>query len=344
MIRVWRGVGTGAGLFIILVLTLLALRLPVGDSLRLIWTGAFGDEAGVHRTLVRLIPLTLCGLGIIVAWRGGMYNIGGEGQFIAGGLVGCIVAKALLKMAHPPGWWLTDSAVLLGGIAGGAAWGALAGWLYVRRGVEVVISTILLNFIALQLLLYAVSGPLQEGKGQLPLTDKIPDALMLPRFNRQTDLHVGIFVAAFAVLAVFGWLFFTKSGFCLRVVGENPRVARANRIDAGRTRILAMAISGGLCGLAGGVEYVGVAGQLGNSFSQQWGFLAIPVALLAGLHPLILVLSGLYFAAILAGSKTMAGFTSDGTVLIYVVQAAAVLGLVALHAVRSRHPLATEVD
>jgi len=273
-----------------------------------------------------------------------MYNIGGEGQFIVGGLFGCILAKVLLRAEHPPPWWIADLGLLLASVLGGALWGALAGWLYVRRGVEVVISTILLNFIALQVLLYAVAGPLQEAKGQLPLSDKLPDSLMLPRFNPQTDLHAGIFVAALAVVGLFVWLYFTRSGFCLRVVGENPRVARANRINAEKMRIVAMAVSGGLCGLAGGVEYVGVAGQLGNSFSQQWGFLAIPVALLAGLHPLTLLLSALYFAAILSGSKMMAGFTAEGTVLIYVIQAVAVLGLVGLNALRTRRPVAVEVD
>ncbi len=103
-----------------------------------------------------------------------------------------------------------------------------------------------------------------------------------------------------------------------------------------------MSVSGGLCGLAGGVEYMGVTQQLGQGFAQNWGFLAIPVALLAGLHPLAVALSALYFAAILAGSKNLAGFTADGTVLIYVVQAAAVLGFVALKRWAATRPVPAE--
>lgn len=337
-----RGVGTGVGLLAILLLTLVALRLPVWESLKLITGGAFGDEAGLHRTLVRMIPLLLTGLGIVVAWRAGMYNIGGEGQFIVGGLFGAIVAKPMLATSHPPGWLVFGSLVLTASVLGGALWGALAGWLYAKRGVEVVISTILLNFIALQLLLFAVNGPLKASTGGLPQTDTVPDALLLPKFNPQTDLHFGIWLAILAVLGIYVYLYWTKSGFVLRLVGENARVARANRIDASRVRVLAMALSGGLCGLAGGVEYVGVAGQVGTSFSQQWGFLAIPVALVAGLNPLVLVPSALFFAAILAGSKNMAGFVSDGTALVYVVQAAAVLGLVAMRARAQRRPTVEE--
>ncbi len=342
MRRFGDGLVTVVGLFAILILTLLVLRLPVGDSLTLLYQGAFGSEAGVHRTLVRAIPLVLCGLGVIVAWRAGMYNIGGEGQFVAGGIAAAAAVKPLFAMAQPPAWWVVFLLAGAASIGGGAAWGALAGWLYVKRGVEVVISTILLNFIALQLLVYLASGPLQESKHQLPLTDRLSSGMMLPKFNSQTDLHVGIFLALLTVVAVYIVLYKTKAGFCLRLVGENARVARANRINSGQVRLLSMALSGGLCGLAGGVEYAGVAGQLGSSFSQQWGFLAIPVALLAALNPIWLIPSAIYFAAILAGSKTMAGFVSDGTVLIYVIQAAAVLGLVAIRAYTSRRVIQTE--
>lgn len=327
-----------------LILTLLALRLPLGGSLELLWQGAFGDKFGVARTLTRLTPLLLTGLGIIIAWRAGMYNIGGEGQFVMGGLSGCVVGKFLLQMPNPPHWVAATAAVIAASAVGGAFWGGLAGYLFVKRGVEVVISTILLNFIALQVLSWAVAGPLQEGKGQLPLSDKLPRELMLPRFDPQTDLHAGVFIALGMVVVVAVFLFLTPAGFRLRLVGENARAARANRIDAGRTRIMAMVLSGALCGLAGGVEYAGVAGQLGNSFAQQWGFLAIPVALLGGLHPFLLVLSGLYFAGILSGSKLLAGFTTDGTVLIYIVQAAAVLGFVAIRAISRKRPVKTEAD
>ncbi len=312
----------------VLFLTLMVLTPDALGSMKLLSQGAFGNQLGITRTLVKWIPLVLTGLGMVVAWRGGMYNIGGEGQFVVGGIMGAFAARPLLESGM--GWPVVAFLVLGASLVGGAAWGCLAGWLFVKRGVEVVISTILLNFIAIQTLAYLITGPLQEKARRLPQTDRLGNAQSLPKFNSSYDLHYGIFLALILVALVAVFLYRTKAGFQLRLVGENDRAARANRISSSRSKLLAMSVSGGLCGLAGGVEYMGVTQQLGQGFSQNWGFLAIPVALLAGLNPIVVCLSALYFAAILAGSRNLSGFTADGTVLIYVVQAVAVLGLVAL--------------
>ncbi len=323
------------GLVAVLVGTLLAFGLPVGPSLELIGQGAFGDKFGIARTAVKATPLLLTGLGIVVAWRARMYNIGGEGQFLAGALTGATIAKFALGVAPAA---LANVAILAGSVVGGALWATLAGWLSVRRGVDVVISTILLNFIAIEGLSWAVSGPLQEKKRQLPLTEALPDAAMLQRFDPQTDLHSGVFIAVVLAIAVYVFLFRTRVGFRLRVVGENERVARVNGMDADRIRLGAMALSGALCGLAGGVEYVGIAGQLSAKFSQNWGFLAIPVALLGALHPLAVIGSAAYFGALFAGSENLARFTPAGSTLVYVIQAVAVLAYVALRSWKARPP------
>ncbi len=333
-----RTFATAVGLVFVLILTLAVFHLPILDSLKLIAGGAFGDKFAIARTAVKSTPLLLAGLGMVVAWRAGMYNIGGEGQFVIGGLLGGAVAKPLLHTSPI----LAIPAILIGCVAGGASWAWIAGWLQVKRGVEVVISTILLNFIALQVLGWAVSGPLQEAKKHLPLSDELPESLMLPRFDRQTDLHAGVFVALFAAIGIYLYLYRTKAGFRLRLSGENANVARANRIDAGKVRIQAMLVSGGLCGLAGGIEYLGLSGQLGSGFSQQWGFLGIPVALLAGLDPFAAILSAIYFGALLAGSENLARYTPAGTTLIYIIQAAAVLGVVGIRAYFDRRPARVE--
>lgn len=319
---------TAIGLVAILVLTLFVITPNGWESTRLLAQGAFGNELGITRTFVKWIPLVLTGLGVVIAWRGGMYNIGGEGQFVVGGVAGAFAARPFLESNL--GWPLMSLIILSASILGGAAWGWLAGWLFVKRGVEVVISTILMNFVAIQMLAYLVSGPLQEKAGKLPQTDRLTNAQALPKLDPAYDLHYGLFLVLALVVAVAIFLYRTKAGFKLRLVGENAQAARANRINAPKARLHAMSISGGLCGLAGGVEYMGVTQQLGQGFAQNWGFLAIPVALLAGLNPLLVALSALYFAAILGGSKNLAGFTADGTVLIYIVQAVAVLGLVAV--------------
>jgi simple sugar transport system permease protein len=208
--------------------------------------------------------------------------------------------------------------------------------------VEVVISTILLNFVAIQLLDWAVHGPLQEIKRQLPESDQIPKAVMLAKLDRQTDFHSGILIALLAVGLVWFFLYRTREGFFLKVVGASPRVARANRIDSRKTQERAMLLSGALCGLAGGVELLGTAGQLSTSFSQQWGFLAIPAALLGGLHPLFLIASALYFGALFAGTEQLGRFTQAGPTLVYVIQAVAVLALVAAQTIAMRKVIRRE--
>lgn len=327
-----RSLVTGLGVVLALVVTLLIFRLPLVDSVRLILSGAFGDKFGVARTLLKSIPLILTGLGVVVAWRGGMFNIGGEGQYLVGALAAATVARPML--AHPgPG---VPYLMLAASGLGGAAWAWLAGWLYVRRGVEVVISTILLNFIAAQFVGWAITGPLQEAKHQLPVTDLLPSEMMLFRFDRQTDLHGGLFVALLAVGAVWLFLFRTRGGFEVRLVGAGPGVARANRLDPAKIQLRALAISGALCGLAGGVEYVGVAGQIGTGFSQNWGFLGIPVAILGNLNPVGALASALTFGALFAGSENLARFTPAGTTLIYVIQSVAVLTVVVMRGLSGR--------
>jgi len=336
-----RAFAIAAGLILTLAATLAIFGLPVGHSMALMAHGAFGDKLAITRTLVKSIPLTITAMGIVIAWRAGMYNIGGEGQFVMGGVCSAVLANWLIPSTALPAWFGIVF-MLTASVAGGAAWGGLAGWLKSRRGVEVVISTILLNFVAIQLLAWVVAGPLRDRSSGLPLTVQLPDRLMLPKFDPAYDLHFGIFVAALAALFAYGFLYSTKAGFRTRLAGEGERVARANRIDADRAKIGAMLISGGLCGLAGGVEYTGIAGQLGTSFAQGWGFLAIPVALLGGLHPLWVVLSALYFGALFAGSRNLAGFTDQGATIIYIIQAVAVLGLIAIGALSFRKPAPRE--
>jgi simple sugar transport system permease protein len=309
-----------------LFIALVALGIPVLESIRLIGEGAFADRFALARTAIKSTPLLLCGLGMVVAWRAGMYNIGGEGQYITGALASAAVAKWCLAVQ----WTgpLAIALLLVASIVGGAAWAAIAGWLYLRRGVEVVISTILLNFIAVQLLGYLSSGPLQEPKRQVPQTELLPDTLMLARFDRQLDVHAGCVLAIVAAVGLTIYLFRTIPGYRLRVVGENRRFAMVNYVKTDRVQMSAMAISGALCGLAGASEYLGIVGQLGNTFPQQWGFLGIPVALLGGLHPLATIVSAVGFGALFAGTDNLARFTTAGPAIVYVIQAVTVLAYV----------------
>lgn len=334
---VW-ALGTGLGLVVLFVATLGAFGLPVGASLRLLLEGAFGDKAGLATTLVTATPLLIAGLGITVAWRSGMYNIGGEGQYLMGALAGAFIAKS--GSGLPP--QALNILILAVGIVGGAIYAGFAGWLQVSRGVQVVISTILLNFIALEVLGYAITGPLQETRRQLFQTEPLPNDVMLMRFDPQTELHSGIFIALLACVGVYVLLFSTRLGFQLRIVGANPRAARAARMNEGGLQITAMCISGGLCGLAGAVQYTGIQQQLSRGFAEGWGFLAIPVALLGALHPFGVLLSALYFGALFAGAKNLERFTPGASAMVYVIQALAVLALVALQSAATRRQVHEE--
>lgn len=327
--------GMAAGLLATVCLTLLVFGLPLGESLANIWDGAAGDRFGIARSLVRATPLILCGLGITLAWRAKMYNIGGEGQYVLGGIAGAWMAKLVVPFAPN---FLGSVAILIGAALGGAALAALAGWLYVRRGVQVVISTILLNFVALQILEFVVGGPLQESAKRLPQTERLPQGAMLARFDPQTDLHAGLFVALVAAVLLALFLFRTMAGFRLRLVGANARAAHVSGVDVPRLQFWTLVASGGLCGLAGGVDYAGLIGQVGPGFAQDWGFLSIPVALLGGLHPLGVLASGVFFGGLFAGSENLARFNTLGGTVVVIVQAVAVFAYIGLAAVRGLKP------
>jgi simple sugar transport system permease protein len=322
----------GIALVGLLALTLIVFGLPLGESIRLIFEGAFQDRVGLSRTAVLATPLLLTALGVVVSWKAGMFNIGGEGQYVMGGLSGAALAKLLLTTPIPGP--LGAVLILAAAATGGALWARLAAWMFVRRGVDVVISTILLNFVAASLLAYLVSGPLQEDKRQLPLTEMLPRDWMLPRFDRQLDFHLGVALALLAAPAVWLFLYQTVPGYLVRLVGAGATAARANRISSAKYQSLALSLGGGLCGLAAGVQYLGIVGQIGQGFSQQWGFLGIPVALLGGMNPFGVALSAVFFGGLFAGSENLARFTPAGTTIVYVLQAVAVLAYIAVQALQ----------
>jgi simple sugar transport system permease protein len=317
LIRIWWGI-----LAVLLGLAVLAGWLEVSGydavtALSALWAGAFGswyDFASV--TLVRSVPLILIGLGIATAFRGGAFNIGAEGQFYAGAIAATWVG---LHMGRVPGG-IAPMLLLLSAALAGAAWVAVPVWLKLRFGVLEVISTLLLNFVAEALVSLLVQGPLQEHAGIYPQSDVIADSARLSLMGGR--LHVGFVLALGAVLVL--WYVFGRTlwGFRLRAVGLNPRAAEVSgRIDSTRMGAAALLCSGALAGLAGGVEVSGVTYALYQNLSPGYGFTGIAVALLGGLHPVGVLISGLFLGALEAGAGAMQRDAGVPSVAVYVVEA-----------------------
>lgn len=347
--RLLTAVGRGAvfltGIVGIMTLTIWALNIPPGPALLAIWSGAIGNSetgtlAPLSATLTKTAPLLLTGLGVVVAWRAGMFSIGAEGQL----LMGALTATALWSVAGrlPPA--LLVLMMMAFAAAAGAAWSGIAGWLRVRRNVPEVISTIMLNYIALNIIGALVTAPgLLHGKTQAgPHTDPLPEAITLPNMlpavhnGVQVHLHLGIAVALATVPLIAIYLYRTRAGFGLRVIGQNPEAARVARLPIDGLRMQAMLVSGALCGLAGAIELLGVTGRLGRDFSGGWGYTAIPVALLGGLSPVGALFSGLFFGALAAGCNNAQRTVGVPSFVAYIIQAATVLAIVAARAWQSR--------
>jgi simple sugar transport system permease protein len=301
------------------------LRLAGYDAataLAALWQGAAGSwYALASATLVRAVPLIIIGLGIALAFRGGALNIGAEGQFYAGAIAATWVG---LHVAGRPAGVATTS-VLLAATLAGMVWVVVPVWLKLRFGVLEVISTLLLNFVAESLVSLMVQGPLQEAQHIYPQSDPIAEAARLPLLQG-TRLHAGLLLALVGAAAL--WYVFARTlwGFRLRAVGAGPRAAEiSGRIDARRMGAMALLGSGALAGLAGGVEVSGVSYALFQNLSPGYGFTAIAVALLARLHPLGVVATGILFGALEAGAGAMQRDAGVPAVAVYVVEAVVIV-------------------
>jgi ABC-type uncharacterized transport system permease subunit len=304
------------------------------EALQAFWDGAFGSSyALLSATLVRATPLILVGLAVAVAFRSGVLNIGAEGQL----LVGAAAATAVALLPGSP--FVMIPAMMLAGAAAGAAWAGVAAALRQRAGVLEVISTIMLNFIAVHLVGWLVRGPLQEPTGIYPQSPTIGEGARWSFLVPGHRVHVGLLVAI-AAGAVAWWVQArTAAGFRARVVGLSARAAAsAGGIDAPRVMTRAFLASGALAGLAGAGEVGGVTWALYEGISPGYGYTAIAVALLARLDARWVVVSGLFFGALEAGAAGMqrAGIPA---VVVQVVAATVILGAVA-SASRERRRLA----
>jgi simple sugar transport system permease protein len=308
----------------------------IAPALRALWTGSFGSGyAFTSATLVRATPLILAGLGVTLAFRAGVWNIGAEGQLLVGATAAAIVALSgarVLGIAVLP-------LALIAGAAAGALWAGIASVLRQRYGVLEVISTIMLNFVAVYLVGYLVRGPLQESTHVYPQSEVLDALARIPRFAAGSRLHWGLAIAIIAAPALWWALERSAAGFRVRAVGENPdAAASAGMIDVARTRAGAFLASGAFAGLAGAVELTGVTFALYENISPGYGFTAIAVALLARLDPLAVILTAILFGGLESGALAMQREAGIPAVTVSIVEGALILLALASASGRLRSP------
>jgi general nucleoside transport system permease protein len=279
-------------------------------AFRALVSGAFGSMNAMADTLVKATPLLFVGLGICIAFRGGVLNIGGEGQLVVGALL------ATLICLNFPNWprWALIIATLLGGLFAGAIYGGIAGFLKAYFNVNEILSTIMLNYVAVYGMNYLLRGPLidpmQIKLGSfIPETARFPLASDLPRLV-PTRLHLGVAIAILLAVLVYIFLWRTTIGFRIRIVGKNIRAALGAGINVKGYMVLGLLLAGSLAGLGGAVEVLGVSHRMftdGSAFgfTGSAGFNGIVAALFGQLHPIGTIPASIILGALLTGANQM---------------------------------------
>jgi ABC-type uncharacterized transport system permease subunit len=301
--------------------------IAVWDGYAALVRGSLGSWSSIERTVERAAPLICAGLGVSLAFRSGLFNIGAQGQMIIGALVGGYIG---FHFNLPPGIHLVLAA--LGAVLAGAVWGGIAGWLKAQTGAHEVISTIMLNYIARFALLYFLAKETFQRPGSNDLLS--PPPMDSAAFPQVFGVHIGVLLAFAAALGVWWLLERSTLGFEMRAVGANPDAARTAGMRVPRVYFLAMAIAGGLAGLAAVMQVLGQQNSLTDNIAGTVGFDAITVALLGRATPLGTVLAGLLFGALSAGGLAMQASAGVPPELAQVLQALIVLFVAAPALVR----------
>jgi simple sugar transport system permease protein len=313
--RIAAAIGAALLSLILLALSGIAFGHAPGELLSILISGSVGSKFALEGTLLKSVPLLLTGLSVAIAFRAGVWNIGGEGQFLAGALGAFLGARYGV------------AAALAASLIAGALWASIATAMRLWRNAPEVLTTILLNFIAIHLLGYAVNGPLQEASGKYPQSDVA--AASLPTFG-SSELHAGIIIAVVAAIGAWFLLYRTAEGLRLRASGFNRSAAKWAGVHVDAQLVRAMAISGAMAGLAGGIELLGVTHRLFERFAAGYGYAGIAVALLAQLHPLGTLASAFFFGALTTGAGELQRTAGISSTVATFGQAIVILSMIAL--------------
>jgi len=329
----WKSIATAYGAL---------FRGSFGSPTQIVNALASGDSVAVRQafwpiteSLTTSTPYILAGLAVGLGFKAGLFNIGAEGQFLAGSLGAAFVGYSLV------GWplYLHLPLAILGGFAAGAIWGAIPGWLKAKTGGHEVVNTIMMNWIAFRLSDWLINGPM-KAPGFRPVTPHIQASAELPRlFGDPIRFNVGFFLALIVAGVVFWLLFKTTIGFQIRAVGANPDAARYSGMSITRTVVLAMTLSGGLAGLAGASQVLGVDYWVGQGFSAGYGFDAIAIALVGRSHPFGIVLAALLFGFLRSGATQMQSLAGIPIDIISIIQGLVIIFVAAPDIIRGLYRL-----
>jgi simple sugar transport system permease protein len=302
------------------IVVVVAGASPINAYVQL-FTGAFGNTTNIAETITRSTPIILTGVGMGLAFRAGLFNIGGEGQMIVGAVCTAITGLAL---ASAPAVVLLPLSILVG-CAAGAFWAALAGWWQAQFRVPLLLTTLLLNYVAGLIGSYLVSFPAKDPDPNdlVAETAMVSKSIQLPIILTNTPLHIGVIAILIIPLAVAWVQRRTVLGYTMRMTGLNPRFAEYGGVNRVRTIMITMLLSGGICGLAGAIEVLGVYyrytdGMIAAPGTAWTGFIA---ALITGADPILTVFSGLLLGGLVVGASYMESTTSVPLQLANVIQA-----------------------
>jgi simple sugar transport system permease protein len=309
----------------IIALLLGALLILVSGSnpitaYQAMFSGAFGGTRQLTETTLKTIPLLIIGLGLSVAFKARVWNIGAEGQYFIGALLGSLIA---LQFSNLPAIVLIP-AILIAGMIGGALWGLIPALLRTKRGLSEIISTLMLNYVAILLVEYMARGPLKDPQGFLPESAQFAAAARLPTLFG-SRVHIGVLLALALIPLVYVLIWYTPLGFRLRAIGSRASVARFAGINVEWGIIFALLFSGALAGLTGIMEVSYLHSRLKGPISGGYGFTAILVALLGRLHPVGIFFAAIFFSALTIGAESMHTLTGISATLADAIQALMVL-------------------
>jgi ABC-type uncharacterized transport system permease subunit len=295
-----------------------ALGYDVGLAYKALFSGAFGSIKAISQTILAATPLMFTAMAFSTAYRCGMFNLGAEGQFYMGAIMGAWAGFAIKGL--PP--VLHVLVVVLAGALGGMAVGFIPAILKAKRGVNEVIVCIMMNYISINVTNYLVSteGPLRVGS-TLPATPMIQDTAKLPELIGGTRLTGGFLFGIFFAIALYLFLWKTRGGYKIRAVGDNPFAAECGGIKRVKYSILAMIIAGALAGIGGSIEIIGIHNRFYGKFSPGYGFEGIAVGMLGSNHPFGILLSALLFGALKTGAMAMQIQAGTNAELVKILQA-----------------------